>query len=155
MMATISLLFPFYFLHGTIDKYVFSACATYITVTYIFVCLIVTFVSWQSFLLWWKGKDELLSKSNENEFVIPVIAHFIRTFGKWIALWKGRMELGVALVLLFFIGFEEDAEAISSQKNQIVTAISMIPVGFLIVITTQFVSEKLKAITTIANNTKK
>lgn len=124
--------------------------------------LVITFVSWLSFQLWWNRREKLSIGSERDEFVAsPVFAHFIKTLGEWWGLWIAVVGCAFALFTTIFFGSNGASGLISSQMGMGflkpgIQNIILLPVYvFLVLVLFRFLAEQFKAITTIANNTKK
>ena len=160
LIAIINLIAPFYVFYQAVDNHIFDAPAKFIFVFFL-VWVIITFASWVSFQLWWDRKSKVTATSAEgDEFTAtPVFSHFIQTMGEWLGTWIGIVGFSVALIATLFLG--EDGHYLSRQlgfgfMKTGFTFIILMPVyGFLIIVFTRFLAEQFRALSSIANNTKK
>ncbi len=163
IMAIINLLLPLYIFYQAIDNRIFDA-EFKITITFLLAWLIIAFAGWVSFQLWWDRKTKITFSSDDNaEFVAtPAFSHLIQTLGEWLGTWVGLVGFGFALLTTIILG--EEGRYLSYQlgipMGQYLdsgwTDVFLMPIyGFLIIVLTRFLSEQIKALSAIANNTKK
>ena len=125
------------------------------------VWIIIAFASWVSFQLWWDRKTKVTTTSIEgDEFVAtPVFSHLIQTIGEWLGTWIGIVGFSVALLTTIILG--DEANYLSYEfgipflKTGIFFVILMPIYGFLIIVGTRFLAEQFRALSSIANNTRK
>ena len=160
LLAIINLIVPIYIFYKAVDNNIFDAPFKF-GLVFILVWLIIVFASWVSFQLWWDRKSKVITSSSEgDEFVAtPVFAHFIQTLGEWFGTWIGVVGFGLALLATLVLGEEGSFFAEGVGLGFIETgfaAIILMPVyGFLIIVVTRFLAEQFRALSSIANNTKK
>lgn len=157
LLAAINIIFPFYVLYEMIN--VFSFFSGQMIFGFILVWLGFVFTGWLGFQLWWNRKDKVLHVADTDaEFVaVPAYTHFIQTFGEWLGMYLGIVGCWTSIIVTIFgqslsnVGFIPGSGLIQSGF----TAIFLFPViGFLITITTRVFAELLRALASIANNTK-
>lgn len=160
LMAIINILAPIFFFIFAVDNGIFRSQAKFIIV-FLLIWMIIAIASWISSLLWWDRKSKVFSTSSESDefFATPVFSHFIQTIGEWIGTWIGIVGFSFALITTVFLG--DEGYLISMQlglgfmKSGFVFIILMPIFGFLIIVVTRFVAEQFRALSTIANNTRK
>ncbi|MDR0832764.1 MAG: hypothetical protein LBN93_01005 [Candidatus Symbiothrix sp.] len=159
VIAVLNLLLPFYVLYKAIDTGIFDSPAKFI-IAFLLIWVVIAFVSWISFQIWWDRKDKVLESSRErSEFVAtPVFSHFIQTAGEWIGTWVGVVGFSVALLITIFLGDEAyllGGLGIPFLNGGLMAIITMPIFGFLIIVISRFFAEQIRALTSIANNTKR
>ena len=123
--------------------------------------IIIAFASCVSFQLWWDRKSKIINTSVEGaEFVAtPVFSHLIQTIGEWLGTWIGIVGFGTALLTTIILG--DDGNYISRQigfgflETGWLFIVLMPIYGFLIIVATRFLAEQFRALSSIANNTRK
>ncbi|MGC8893125.1 MAG: hypothetical protein ACP5J6_10895 [Candidatus Saccharicenans sp.] len=114
-----------------------------------------------SFQLWWDRAEKVADLQIEGkEFIAtPVFSHFIQTFGEWLGTWIGIVGFALALFGTLFLGGRGRYLARSMNVPFIGTgifSIILMPViGFLIIVGFRFFAEQVRALASIANNTKR
>lgn len=158
-LAIINALLPLYIMYQAADHDVFEAPAK-VVVVFLILWLIIAAAGWVSFQLWWDRKSKVNETSSEgDEFVaIPVYSHFVQTAGEWAGTW-------FAVVGFFFGIFTElveESRMIGSfipggflRGGGIESAIISVITGYLIIVLSRAAAEMLRAIVSIANNTRK
>ena len=160
VLAILSLLIPLFFLYTMIDNKMFSGTAK-MTVGVILLWLFVAVAYWLVFQIWWSRKDDVgQQKAEGEEFVsTPVFAHFIQTGGESLGVLIAIAGAGFSLVSFLFLGDASRALSnsmgIAGSDNGILGVVISPVVGFIIIVFSRFLSEQIKALATIANNTKK
>jgi hypothetical protein len=160
LLAIINLVLPIYIFYQAVDNSIFDTQAKFIIV-FLLVWIIIAFASWISFQLWWDRKSKVISTSSEgDEFVAtPVFSHLIQTIGEWLGTWIGIVGFSVALLTTIILG--DEASYLSYQigipflKTGFLFVILMPIYGFLIIVATRFLAEQFRALSSIANNTRK
>jgi hypothetical protein len=121
----------------------------------------VGFASWVSFQLWWdrKSKLELTSTEGDDFVATPVFSHLIQTFGEWIGTWIGIVGFLSALITTVFLGEDGryllNAIGLDFLSAGFIYIIGMPFIGFMIIVFSRFLAEQFRALSSIANNTKK
>lgn len=159
-LAVVNLILPIYVFYQAASNISFDTPAKLIIV-FLLVWIIIAFASWISFQLWWDRKTKVTATSVEgDEFVAtPVLSHLIQTLGEWIGTWISIVGFSVALLATIILG--DDAHSLSYQigipflKTGFLFVILMPIYGFLIIVGTRFLAEQFKALSSIANNTRK
>ena len=167
IMAIINLLFPLYILYQAIDNSIFFLEFK----IFLLAWLIIAFAGWVSFQLWWDRKTKITFSSDDNSEFVATLAfsHLIQTLGEWLGTWVGLVGFGFALLTTIILGeeglYEEGLYLNLSYQLDLPMgqylgsgwpAVFLMPIyGFLIIVLTRFLSEQIKALSAIANNTKK
>ena len=163
IMAIFNLLLPLYIFYQAIDNRIFDA-EFKITITFLLAWVIIAFAGWVSFQLWWDRKTKITFSSDDNaEFVAtPAFSHLIQTLGEWLGTWVGLVGFGFALLTTIILGEEGRylSYLLGIPMGQYFgsgwIAVLLMPIyGFLIIVLTRFLAEQIKALSAIANNTKK
>jgi hypothetical protein len=158
-LAILNALLPVYILIEALDRNVFDL-PTDVVIIFLILWIIITFAAWVSFQLWWDRKSKVNQTSTEgDEFVaIPVYSHFVQTFGEWAGTWFAI----VGFFFGIFTEFVEESRMIGSLipgglfgRGGIESAIVSLIAGYLIIVLSRAAAEMLRAIVSIANNTKK
>jgi hypothetical protein len=113
--------------------------------------------------LWWNRKTKITFSSDDNaEFVAtPAFSHLIQTLGEWFGTWVGLVGFGFALFTtiisrdgFYFVYYQFGIPMQYLGSGW--AAVFLMPIyGFLIIVLTRFLSEQIKALSAIVNNTKK
>jgi hypothetical protein len=128
---------------------------------FISVLITIAFACWIGFQIWWDRKDkiDIISSSQDDFIAIPVFSHFVQTLGEWLGTWVAIVGFVFSLLTTIILGGEG---AYLSQGlgpwflNISAISIILMPIyGFLIVISARVFAEALRALVSIANNTKK
>lgn len=162
IMAIINLLLPLYILYQAIDNSIFDLEFK----IFLLAWLIIAFAGWVSFQLWWDRKTKITFSSDDNSEFVATLAfsHLIQTLGEWLGTWVGLVGFGFALLSTIILGEESLYLNLSYQLDLPMgqylgsgwPAVFLMPIyGFLIIVLTRFLSEQIKALSAIANNTKK
>lgn len=160
LMAVINLILPIYIFYKAVDNNIFDSTAKFVIV-FLLVWIIIAFASWISFQLWWDRKTKVTTTSVEgDEFVATLVfSHFIQTLGEWFGTWIGIVGFSVALLTSIIIG--DEVNYLSYQigipflKTGFLFIILMPIYGFLIIVGARFLAEQFRALSSIANNTRK
>ena len=160
LLAVVNLIVPIYIFNKAADNSIFDLPGKFIIV-FLLLWLIIAFASWVSFQLWWDRKTKVTTTSVEgDEFVAtPVFSHFLQTLGEWLGTWIGIVGFFVALLTTIILG--DDAYNLSSLigipflETGFQYVILMPINGFLIIVGTRFLAEQFRALSSIANNTRK
>jgi len=160
LLAVVNLISPIHFFYQAVDNRIFDAPAKFINV-FLLVWIIIAFASWVSFQLWWDRKSKVISTSSEGgEFVAtPVFSHLIQTIGEWLGTWIGIVGFSVALLTTLILGDEgyylSRQLGLGFMETGFLFVILMPIYGFLIIVGTRFLAEQFRALSSIANNTRK
>lgn len=160
LLGLINLVLPIYIFYQAVNTGVFDSGASYIIV-FLLVWIIIVFASWISFQLWWDRKSKVIAtSSNDDEFVAtPVFSHFIQTTGEWLGTWIIIVGFSYALLTTIFLG--GNALYLSAQigipflRTGFPFIILMPVYGFLIIAATRFLAEQIRAVASIAKNTRR
>ncbi len=161
VLAIGNLLIPFYVLYQAIRNHIFDYADGKFIFAFFLVWIIIAFASWVSFQLWWDRKSKVASTSIEgDDFVAtPVFAHFIQTVGEWLGTWIGIVGFFVALLITIILGDDSyylfSGLGLSFMETGFLFIILMPIYGFLIIVVSRFLAEQFRALSSIANNTRK
>ncbi|AKL97764.1 hypothetical protein [Endomicrobium proavitum] len=159
LIAIVNALFPLLMLVNAINYGVFRNPFQFILL-FLLLWVIIAALGAYSFLLWWDRKDKVAeyASSNKDEFIItPVVSHLIKTTGEWLGTYIGVAGAIISLIVVIFGGRNIVASlGFTSFANTGVFGIILFPIfGFLIIAVSRFFAEQFRALTSIANNTKK
>ena len=160
LLAVINLILPIFIFYQAVSNQVFDSPAKYVIV-FLLVWIIIAFASWVSFQLWLDRRSKVISTSVESDQFVatPVFSHFIQTLGEWLGTWIGIVGFGVALLTTIILGGEGnylwEQLGLGFIGAGFLSIILMPIYGFLIIVTTRFLAEQFRALSSIANNTKK
>ncbi|MGY8954159.1 MAG: hypothetical protein ACKVJP_12415 [Flavobacteriales bacterium] len=160
LLAIINLIVPIFIFYQAVDNNIFDNPAK-LVIVFLLVWVIIVFASWISFQLWWDRKSKVITSSSEgDEFVAtPVLTHLIQTLGEWLGTWIGIVGFSVALLTTLILGEEgyyfTRALGLGFMETGFMFIILMPVYGFLIIVTTRFLAEQFRALSSIANNTRK
>lgn len=158
--GVINLFFPIYVFYTAYNNQIFDYNTQFVT-AFLIILIIICFASWVSFQLFWDRKNNVNETSIEgDEFIAtPVFSHFIQTIGEWFGTWIGIVGFSIALIATLILG--DQADFVSYQfgipfiKVGFTFVILMPIYGFLIIVVTRFLAEQFRALSSIANNTRK
>lgn len=160
VMAILSLLFPLAVLYRAVDIGILDMQGK-IVLVFILFWIILAFAGWVGFQQWWDRRTKVGVSSFEGDdfTATPSFSHFIQTFGEWFGTWLGLVGCGYALLSTIFLGgsngYLSMQLGIPYLSTGVVSIITMPIYGFLIVVFSRFISEQIRALAAIANNTKK
>jgi hypothetical protein len=160
LLAIINLLTPWYVIIEASNSRLFDAPAKFVIV-FLLLWIIIAFAGWVSFQLWWDRKSKINFSSIEGDDFIatPIFSHFIQTLGEWAGTYFGLVGFGFALLTTIFLGDQGSmlgsALGIPFLETGWMAIITMPVIGFLIIVVSRFISEQIRALTSIANNTKR
>jgi len=160
LIAVINIVIPFYILYLAIENQTFQLPGKFIFV-FISVLITIAFACWIGFQIWWDRKDkiDIISSSQDDFIAIPVFSHFVQTLGEWLGTWVAIVGFAFSLLSTIILG--RDGAYLSQGLglwflNISAISIILMPIyGFLIVISARVFAEALRALVSIANNTKK
>jgi hypothetical protein len=156
LIAALNIISPLYILYKGIEIDIFNFPSKLIVGSFL-IWVVCVFASWIGFQLWWDRSDRVLETSDENaDFpATPVIAHFIQTAGECLGAQVAVIGFFCSLFATIFLSgeemfFSDDLPALS------VTSMFAAPLlGFAVIILSRLLAEQIRALVTIANNTKK
>jgi len=159
LLAVVNLIVPIYIFNKAADNSIFDLPEKFIIV-FLLLWLIIAFASWVSFQLWWDRKTKVTTTSVEgDEFVAtPVFSHFLQTLGEWLGTWIGIVGFSGALLSTFAgidVNYLSSKLGIPFLDDGFLYEILMPIYGFLIIVGTRFLAEQFRALSSIANNTRK
>ena len=160
-MAIFNLLIPIYMLIEAWNNQLFRLLEFKYIAVFIIIWILIAVVSWIGFQIWWNRKYDVIKTYSEgDEFVAtPVFAHFVQTLGEWLGTWIGIVGFSVSLVATLFLGSEGkymlQTVGLDFMDTGFLFVILMPVYGFVIVVFSRFLAEQFRALTTIANNTKR
>ena len=160
LLAVVNLILPFYIFYQAVDNNIFDLPTEGVFV-FLLVWVIIVFASWVSFQLWWDRKTKVTTTSAEgDEFVATLVfSHLIQTIGEWLGTWIGIVGFSVALLTTLILGEEgyylSGLLGLGFMKTGFLFIILMPIYGFLIIVATRFLAEQFRALSSIANNTRK
>jgi glycosyltransferase involved in cell wall biosynthesis len=159
-LAAGNLFIPIVIFFTAVKREIFEASVDFVIV-FLLVWLIIAFVSWVSAQLWWDRKTKLTATSVVgDEFVAtPVFSHFIQTLGEWVGTWIGIVGFFVALLSTIILGDKGNRFVYNMDLSFLATGFQFVilwPIcGFLIIVITRFLAEQIRALSSIANNTRR
>ena len=159
LIGILNLMLPFYVLYQAIDNRIFDTPAKYIFV-FLTVMVFIAFASWVGFQLWWdrKSKIDVSSASGDDFIATPVFSHFIQTLGEWFGTFIAIVGFGFAITTTIILGDEWyyiGNLGIPFLDSGWTSVITMPVIGFLTIVTSRVLAEQIRALSAIANNTKK
>ncbi len=160
IFAGINLLVPILVFYQASQRNIFDSSAKFIIV-FILIWLLIAFTGWISFQLWWDRRSKINLSSNPGDDFIatPVFSHFIQTMGEWIGTYIGLVGFGFALLSTVILGNDGyqlgRTLGLPYLESGWMAVIAMPIMGFLTIVVSRFVSEQIRALAAIANNTKK
>ncbi len=160
LLAGLNLILPIYVFYQAAKNYIFRADGEVIFVFLLF-WLVLAFAGWLSFQLWWNRSTKVISTSTIGDDFIatPVFAHFIQTFGEWLGTWVAVVGFSFSLITTIFLGQEGQILSRLLGLNFLNVGfifIILMPIyGFLIIVISRFLAEQFRALSAIANNTRK
>lgn len=155
--AVFSLIIPIIIFYKAADNNIFDAPTKFV-IAFLLVWIIIAFTSWISFQLLWDRKSKIINSSREgDEFVAtPVFSHLIQTFGECIGTCIGIGGFGTVFLTTLILGDEGDYLLDEFYMETGLGFMILMPIcGFLIIVTTRFLAEQFRALSSIANNTRK
>jgi hypothetical protein len=160
LLAIVNLLIPIYVFYQASDNRIFDNPAKFVIV-FLLLWVIVAFAGWVGFQLWWDRKSKIdMSSTAGDEFIAtPALSHFIQTLGEWIGTYIGIVGFWFALLTTIILGEEGyylgHNLGIPYLETGWMAVITMPIIGFLIIVFSRFLSEQIRALSSIANNTRK
>lgn len=162
LIACINILIPIIFLYLILFRMRLFDAPFKIALLILLIWIILAFAGWISFQLWWDRKSKvLLDSPDSEEFVAThVFSHFVKTYGEWIGIWLAIVGFFLGLFATIALSSNEIYE-ISYELgiaffNPGPSSMILMPLlGLIIIIFSRFLSELIKALASIAINTKK
>lgn len=158
IIAILNILLPVYVLFKAIDEGIFSEEGKAVF-TFLILWLAFALLCWFGFQLWWNRREKVIQSSYSGaEFAAtPVLAHFIQTIGEWYGIIVGVLGFLSGLLSLLF-GYEDrygrnDFPMLLGDLGWSLIFLGPV-IGFFIVFLFRFLSEAIKVLAVIANNTK-
>lgn len=159
ILAVFNAVFPLYILFKMIEEKAFDALG----ISGFMAWIVVAFVGWIGLQLWWNRKDKIgMYASNGDDFIVtPTFSHFLQTFGEYAGISIAIIGVGFSLIGWIFLSGERGGYYSRSlpggQFLQIgIVGIIVSPLlGFMIIVLSRLMAELYRALTAIANNTKK
>lgn len=160
IIAVFSALAPFFALYAIIDSGLFKYAGAAMTIGIVVALLVMLAGFLIVAIVWWTRSDQLkgIGTAGDEYPVTPVFAHFIRTAGETCGIIVGVVLFLVSLVMLIFSGSQGGAalSAVPGLAGASWATVFFMPVlGFLIILVSRFLSEQIRALVNIAQNTKK
>lgn len=161
-IAIYNFLLPFYFFYNGIVEGFFKLEFKPQLAFYLILFVSIAF-GWFGFMLWWNRISSLEAVTSENsEFVAtPVLSHYVQTIGEWLGLTMVLCGFFIPLITHFLVKWEFMIARFVPWPFSFFIGYDwyycfIFPFGgFFTVLFFRFFSEQVKAIATIANNTKK
>ncbi|MCC5850982.1 MAG: hypothetical protein JJU29_23080 [Verrucomicrobia bacterium] len=159
LIAVLSLLTPLAVLYKMIDNRMFRVSAK-MTIGLLFLWVFILAAYWVVFQIWWSRKEDVgKQKAESEEFIAtPVFAHFVQTAGEAFGALIAIVGAGFSLVSFLFFGDASrairQAVGVHGTDYGIIGVIVSPIIGFIVIVFTRFVSEQIRALAAIANNTK-
>ena len=156
--AITNIISPLYIFYLCIDNNIFKNGGFGSVIIFLFF----SFSCWIGFQLWWDRKTKLNHYiSSGDEFVaIPVFSHFFQTMGEWYGVIIGIVSIGIGLATMFSNEAASYAEnglylpSIAANKGGWIIIYGPM-LAFFVVVFTRCIAEAIRALASIANNTKK
>lgn len=156
------LLFPIYFLIKFIENKIFDFIGIAAIVAWLFIAL----SGWIGFQLWWnrKAKINRYVEKGDDFLAIPTFSHFIQTLGEFYGMLIAVLGFGFSLSgLLLSTGRGDDRYYDASDiiglpfiGSEGIWGLILSPVlGFFVLVLFRLWAEFIRALASIANNTKK
>lgn len=125
---------------------------------FIFIWIVVVFISWIGFQIWWNRRKKIYSviTAHDDFVAIPVFSNFIQTFGEWLGMLIGIGNPMLILIVAVFLKGDTSMLRLPLVGSGALINIVLHPIyGFMIVVVTRVIAETFRALAAIANNTKK
>ena len=158
ILAILNLLFPIVLLVRAIESDLFRLGGGGVITVFIFIWIVVVFISWIGFQIWWNRRKKIYSviTAHDDFVAIPVFSNFIQTFGEWLGMLIGIGNPMLILIVAVFLKGDTSMLRLPLVGSGALINIVLHPIyGFMIVVVTRAIAETFRALTAIANNTKK
>jgi hypothetical protein len=155
VFSVMNIFFPLYLLYLIVDNNVLDTNGKFIFLT-LFVWLATAIAGWFSAQIWWDRRARIGYSSSEHQGyqVSHLFSNFIQTFGEWAGTYITIIGFVVALLANLF----DERSFFSGEMDFLpeadgIFALVIIPMyGFLIIVSSRFVAEQIRALFTIASN---
>jgi hypothetical protein len=161
ILAILNLVFPIYVLIKAIKNHIFQESTEIVSVFIVF-WIILGLTGWISFQLWWDRNEKInkTSKEGDDFTAIPVYSHFIQTLGEWfgtyIAIIGFFFGIGTAIVKKSDLIIGQSIPGASALiGGGVAYGLLSLLAGYLIIFLSRAAAEMLRAVVSIANNTRK
>jgi hypothetical protein len=156
LAAVASLVIPVILFVMLLNEGVFSAPSKIIAVS-LLNWLFIAFAGWVAFKIWWDRKNKVhdITKRSMEFVAIPIFSHLIQTVGESLGVVIAITGLGKHLISTIFFGATSVFIAPGLYLPSIAFIVIMPILGFLVVVFFRVFAESLKALVTIAINTRK
>lgn len=158
ILAILNLLFPIVLLVRAIESDLFRLGRGGVITVFIFIWIVVVFISWIGFQIWWNRRKKIYSviTAHDDFVAIPVFSNFIQTFGEWLGMLIGIGNPMLILIVAVFLKGDTSMLRLPLVGSGALINIVLHPIyGFIIVVVTRAAAETFRALAAIANNTKK
>ena len=158
ILAILNLLFPIVLLVRAIESDLFRLGGGGLITVFIFIWIVVVFISWIGFQIWWNRRKKIYSVITAlDDFVaIPVFSNFIQTFGEWLGMLIGIGNPMLILIVAVFLKGDTSMLRLPLIGSGALINIVLYPIyGFMIIVVARVMAETFRALAAIANNTKK
>lgn len=158
ILAILNLLFPIVLLVRAIESDLFRLGGGGLITVFIFIWIVVVFISWIGFQIWWNRRKKIYSiVTGHDDFVaIPVFSNFIQTFGEWLGMLIGIGNPMLILIVAVFLKGDTSMLRLPLVGSGALINIVLYPIyGFMIIVVARVMAETFRALAAIANNTKK
>lgn len=158
ILAILNLLFPIVLLVRAIESDLFRLGGGGLITVFIFIWIVVVFISWIGFQIWWNRRKKIYSVVTAlDDFVaIPVFSNFIQTFGEWLGMLIGIGNPMLILIVAVFLKGDTSMLRLPLIGSGALINIVLYPIyGFMIIVVARVMAETFRALAAIANNTKK
>ena len=158
ILAILNLLFPIVLLVRAIESDLFRLGRGGVISVFIFIWIVVVFISWIGFQIWWNRRKKIYSviTAHDDFVAIPVFSNFIQTFGEWLGMLIGIGNPMLILIVAVFLKGDTSMLRLPLVGSGALINIVLHPIyGFMIVVVTRVIAETFRALAAIANNTKK
>lgn len=151
LLSVLNLIAPFYILYKLINLNAFDAPAK-VVVMGIILWFVICFVGWFGFRFWLNRMCKLDDDRQDNdEFVaIPVLANFTQALGEWLGTVIAVVGFSVGVLTLFV----PEIGQLSFDLGALLIVVAPV-YGFFVIVIMRMFAEMIKALASIANNTKK
>ena len=158
ILAILNLPFPIVLLVRAIESDLFRLGRGGVITVFIFIWIVVVFISWIGFQIWWNRRKKIYSviTAHDDFVAIPVFSNFIQTFGEWLGMLIGIGNPMLILIVAVFLKGDTSMLRLPLVGSGALINIVLHPIyGFMIVVVTRVIAETFRALAAIANNTKK